>query len=132
MSPEIRINGRLVADVLNETGWYQALDGSSLYVDVNLIEAKGSRQLLRLDGLSVGGVRVVGLTQEGTGNSGNAKKGGDRREPTLEVSLHDRPIRISYRDRVWHERPRTLAGPNGGGYYREVKRTYHNPRWMRH
>lgn len=131
MSPEIRMDGRLVADVPDETGDYQMLDGSSLCVDVSLLDAHQERQLILLEGSAIGGKRVVGLTLEGKGNSRNTKKGGDKKEPILDITLHDRPIRISYRDQVWVERVRTLAGPNRGGYYQEVKRTYYNPRWMR-
>lgn len=132
MSPEVKINGRLVADVPDETGWHQALDGTPLYVDVSLIEAKGNRQILGLNGLSVGGVRVVGLTQEGKGNSGNSKKGGDGKEPALDIALHDRPIRVSYSPRIGE--PILVVTGMGDlylGYRRGERRTLRNPRWVK-
>ncbi|MBI4036356.1 hypothetical protein HY386_00565 [Candidatus Daviesbacteria bacterium] len=131
MSPEIRINGQLVADVPDETGPYHMLDGSPLYVDVSGIEARQNRQILVVESPAVGGRRVIGLTQEGKGATDKLRKGGDGKQPILAVTLCERPIRISYWDKVYVERARTLGGPNEGGYYQEVKRTYHNPRWMR-
>lgn len=129
MSPEIRVNGQLVADVPDETGLYKALDGSPLYVDVARIEARSAKQRLLIEGRSVGGSRVIGLTQEGKGSTDKVKKGGDGREPSVSATLHDRPVRISYRDRIWHA-SRSLGWPRGG-YYESAKRTYYNPRWMR-
>ena len=130
MSPEIRKDGRIVADVPDETGLYQALDGSPLYVDVSGIDARNGKQLLRVEGLVIGGKRIVGLTQEGKGNSNNSKKGGDGKSPALEVTLHDRPIRVRYSRRVPRDNS-SLAGPNEGSYRYEDRRTYYNPRWMR-
>lgn len=129
MSPEIRINGKLVADVPDETGLHQMLDGSPLYVDVNGIEARNDKQIMILEGPNIGGRRIVGLTQEGKGSTANPKKGGDRKDPPLEVMLHGRPIRVSYHDRKWVPH-RTLGDPRGGGYM-DSKRTYYNPRWIR-
>src|SRR3989344_6602724 len=100
MSPEIRINGKLVADVPDETGWHQALDGTPLHVDVDLIDACRKRQVINLTGSSVGGSRIVGLTLEGKGSSNKTRKGGDGKEPTLEVALHYRPVRVSYSPRI--------------------------------
>lgn len=137
MSPEIRINGKLIADVSDETGNYETLDGNVVMLSMEGIEARNKRQVVGIYIPGVSGVgknrlvRTVGLTQEGKGSSAKIKKGGDGQEPVIDVTLHDRPIRISYRDQVWVPHTRTLAGPNGGGYYREVIRTYHNPRWMR-
>lgn len=130
MSPEIRVNGKLVASVPDKTGLHQALDGTPLYVDLDKIDAYQKRQPIIVEGSSVGGRRIVGLTLEGRGNAANRKRGGDGKQPNLEVTLHDRPIRISYSDKIWVEHTRTLAGPNGG-YYKQVKRTYRNPRWVR-
>lgn len=136
MSPEIRINGALIADVPDETGNYETLDGNVVMLSMEGIEARNKRQVVGIYIPGVSGVgkntlvRTAGLTQEGKGSSANIKRGGDGQEPVIDVTLHDRPIRVSYRDQVWVERMRTLAGPSGG-YYREVKRTYHNPRWMR-
>lgn len=129
MSPEIMINGKLVADVPDKTGSYQMLDGSPLYVDVSRIEARNSRQVIVLDGPVIGGRRVIGLSQEGKGDTNNPKRKGDRKDPALAVILHDRPIRISYRN--WREvNNRSLAEPRGRSYVLD-KRTYYNPRWIR-
>lgn len=130
MSPEIRINGQLIADVPDETGWHQALDRSPLYVNVDRIEASNDRQILGLEGSSVGGQRIVGLTQEGKGNSNNLKRGGDGKEPTLDVILHDRPIRVTHGHRVWRD-IRSLAVPRAREYVYVDRRIYHNPRWMK-
>lgn len=127
MSPQIRINGELIADVPDETGLYQAIDNSPLWINLDGIEARNNRQTVILEGSAIGGQRVVGLTQEGKGVSSDRKRG-DGKQPTLEVRLQDRPIRISYQDR----RPVdyvSLAPPRSG--YVWDKRTYHNPRWIR-
>ncbi|MDO8638869.1 MAG: hypothetical protein Q7R43_04805 [Candidatus Daviesbacteria bacterium] len=116
MSPEIRIDGKLVADVPDETGLYRMLDGRPLYVDVSGIEARNSKQVLILGGVAVGGRRLIGLTQEGKGSSSKTNKGGDGKSPTLEITLHDRPIRISYSTNKWDWRDR---------------RSYYNPKWTR-
>lgn len=116
MSPEIRKDGKLVADVPDETGLYRMLDGRPLYVDLNGIEARNRKQVLVLGGVAVGGRRLIGLTQAGKGSSSKTNKGGDGKSPTLEVTLHDRPIRISYSPYKWSS---------------EDKRTYYNPRWIR-
>lgn len=81
MAPEISIDGQLVADVPDETGLHQALDGSPLYVDVSGIEARNNIQLLILEGLSVGGRRIIRLTQEGKGNTDHPKRG-DGKQPS--------------------------------------------------
>lgn len=123
MAPEIYINNKLMADVPDETGLHQALDGSPLYVDVSGIEARNSRQTITLEGPIVGGKRLIGLTQEGLGDSANRKRG-DGKLPHITVALLNRPIRVSYKDKEWYEHTRTLAGPNDGGYYVYSKRTY--------
>ena len=128
MSPEIRIDGKLVADVPDQSGLHQALDGSPLWIDVSGIEASNRKQIIVLDGLVIGGKRIIGLTQEGKGNSNNSKKGGDRKSPTLEVTLHERPIRVTYSR--WVRAGSNLADPRRCSYY-EDRRTYYNPRWMR-
>ena len=129
MCPEIRINGKPIADVPDETGWHQALDGSPLYVNVDRIEASNGRQILGLEGFSVGGQRIVGLTQEGKGNSDNLKKGGDKKEPVLDVSLHHSPIRRTYTATEWNP-SRSLSEPGSRGYSRDVRRTDYKP-WRR-
>lgn len=129
MSPEIRISGQLVASVPDESGLYEALDGTPLRVDSSGIEAKNGRQPLILEGTAVGGLRIVGLTQEGKGRSSDPQRG-DEKQPPLEVVLHHRPIRISYLDKVWHD-SRSLGQPRGGYWTKARQRTYYNPRWMR-
>lgn len=129
MSPEIEIDGQLVADVPDETGLHQMLDGSPLHVDVSGIEATNSRQVIILEGPAIGGRRVVGLTQEGKGNSNNSKKGGDGEHPTLKVTLRDRPIRVSYNQRVEVDSV-SLAPPRESRIiWRRI--THHNPRWAK-
>ncbi len=130
MSPEIKVNGEIVAVVPDDYGVYTDRNGKSLLVDSRQLDARGEIQRLILEGPGVGGRRVVGLTLEGKGNSANLKKGGDGQDPILDVILCDRPIRLTTTERVLHERPRTLAGPNGD-YYVKVRSTYRNPRWMR-
>lgn len=132
MSPQIRINGELVADVPDETGLYQALDGNTLWIDLSGIEARNSRQTVILEGSTIGGQRIVGLTHEGKGNSSDRKRGDDK-EPTLEVILQDRPIRVSYQDKYWSE-PASKWGMWGKGrlgHWEYPRRTYHNPKWIR-
>lgn len=132
MSPEIRNNGKLIADVPDNTGWYRALDGTLLNVDLDLIDVHKKTQIIKITGSSVGGLRVVGLTLEGKGNSDNSRKGGDGKEPTLEVTLRDRPIRVTYAPRVGDPIP--VVTPYGGlyiGYMKGEKRTLHNPRWVK-
>ncbi|GEM_PF-2726107 len=130
MSPRIWRDGDLVADVVDETGMHEMLDGSPLYVNVDGIGAYNDWQPIIVEAKQLGGRRTVGLTQEGKGRSSDPKRG-DGMEPEVHVLLNDRPIRISYRDQVWVERTATLASPRPGGYYIESKRTYHNPRWIR-
>jgi hypothetical protein len=131
MSPEIRINEELVANVPDDYGAYIAIDGTSLLVDSRQLDARGEIQRLILEGPAVGGRRIVGLTLEGKGNSGNIKKGGDGQEPTLDVTLLNRPIRVSYWKKHWVERTNMPMGSPREGYYTEVKSTYRNPRWSR-
>lgn len=129
MSPEIRLNNKLIASVPDETGMYQTLNGKPLYVNVDLIHANANRQLVILDSQEISGLRVVGLTQQGIGNS--SRSGGDNKSPEISVSLLDRPIRVSYKPRTWRARLRTYPGPNDEGYYVDTKRTYKNPRWVK-
>ena len=131
MSPKIWANGNLVANIISDdTGRREMLDGSPVDINTDQIEATRDKQIIIVTSDQLGGRRVIGLTQEGRGSSSDPKRG-DGLEPELHVLLSDSPIRISYRDQVWHERPRTLAGPNDGGWYEEHKRTYLNPRWIR-
>jgi len=133
MSPEIKVNGVVIADVPDESRWYTANDGSQLLVDVSLIEARNRRQILVLQGDAVGGIdvkRLVGLTQEGKGSSANINKGGDGKLPVIEATLQKHPIRVTYSHKIWKEN-HSLAGPNGGHYGYEDRRTVYNPWWMR-
>lgn len=134
MSPEIRINGQLIADTPDKTGTYTTTAGKPIYVDVEGIEASWSRQRVVIEAEEIGGQRVVGLTQEGRGISSDPKRG-DGKLPEIEVVLHERPVRISYRDKhLWVERSMrtiTLGDPRNRGYYTDRKRTYKNPYWIR-
>jgi hypothetical protein len=127
MSPEIKINGKLIADVPDETGLHKALDSSPLYVNVDHLDAHGERQLLIVEGPAISGRRLVSLTQEGVGSSD--RKGGDKKEPRLDAILHDRPIRVTYSPRVWPNDEHLTGG--WGSYYYEDRVTRHNPRWVR-
>lgn len=130
MSPEIRKNGELIADVPDDYGAYTDRDGKSLLVDSRQLDARGQVQRYIVEGPAVEGRRVVGLTLEGKGSSDSTKKGGDGQDPVIDIILHNRPIRLTTTERVLHERPRTLAGPNGD-YYEKVRSTYRNPHWIR-
>lgn len=133
MSPEIRADGKLVADVPDETGDYLMLDGSPLHIDVDMLDAYQEKQLILLNGPAIGGKRIVGLTLEGRGNSGNTKKGGDGKEPSLDVTLHDRPIRVTYSPRIkgTERLVETSQGITLVGYARMSRNTLRNPRWTR-
>ncbi len=122
MSPEIKVNGEIIADVPDETGIYLARDLTPLYVDVDQIDARKERQVVKVVGSRVKGVRLVGLTLDGKGSSANTKKGGDGRESLIEVTLHDRPIRVTYT-------PVVDQDYNIGRYGERVTR--YNPRWVR-
>ena len=132
MSPKIWANGDLVADVIDDTGRHTMLDGSPLDIDTNQIEATRNKQVIIVTSDQLGGRREIGLTLEGVGRSWDPKRG-DGREPTLEVLLRDRPIRVKYSPHLgWEyegdvygnsaEPARRILGP-------EVTRL--NPRWMR-
>lgn len=132
MSPEIRINGKIIADVPDDTGWHQARNGTPLYVDTDLINADEEKQIIKLIGSSVGGARIVGLTLDGRGDSRKTKKGGDAQSPDLEVTLWDRPIRVTYSPRVKGTEALVVANSFPYiGYHQEARRTLHNPRWVR-
>lgn len=130
MSPEIRSNGKLIADVPDETGMYQALDGTPLRVDVSGIEASNSRQVILVEGSAVGETREIGLSQEGKGDTNNPKRKGDNQNPPLEILLRERPIRVTYGKLVWTDN-RSLAYPNERALVREDRKTYKNPRWVK-
>jgi len=132
MSPEIRIGKNVVAKVPDETGVHAMLDGTPVYVNVDAIEASNRKQQVIVETEALGGRRTVGLTQEGIGHSNDPKRG-DGKQPEITVLLENRPIRISYTDRLWiqHSR-RSLADVNvRGGYIKMSKRTYKNPRWVK-
>lgn len=134
MSPEIKVKGTLLASVPDETGWYDLPSGGRIYVNVAGIAAYNKVQRIILEAEEVGGRRMIGLTQEGKGSSSDRKRG-DHLDPEVEVTLLDRPIRVSYSGNIrreWHN-SRSLGTPRGGYWKEEVyKRTYYNPRWMKH
>ena len=59
MSPEIKANGVVIANVSDESKVYRANDGSQLLVDVSLIDAESKKQILVLEGPSVVGKRRI-------------------------------------------------------------------------
>ena len=122
MSPEIRRDGILVADVPDVTGLHQMLDGSPLYVDVSGIDAHQKSQRLILEGPAIGGRRIIGLTLEGLGDTAKRKRNGDQKEPRLEVSLKERPIRVTYSAQEGYRQGEYRYGPRESQY---------NPKWMR-
>lgn len=95
MSPEIRIGTKTVINVPDQTGMYETPAGEPLYVNTDLIEASNQTQEIILRSDVLGGVRVLGLTQQGIGRSDDPKRG-DGKLPKVSVKLHDRPIRVSY------------------------------------
>lgn len=120
MSPEIKIGTKTIINVPDETGRYETESGS-LYVNTDLIDASRKNQRIILESDAIGGLRVLGLTQEGIGKSDDPKRG-DRKLPHVLVTLHDRPIRISYKG----------EGMNSyGGHWDGGKETHRNPRWMK-
>lgn len=128
MSPEIRIDNKLIASVPDITGTYKTVNGQQLYVNVDGIHADNKVQIIILEGQEIGGKRVLGLTQEGIGKSDDLKRG-DQHSPVISIMLLDKPIRISYKRREWVS-SKSLGDPRGG-QYREYKETYKNPRWTR-
>lgn len=120
----------LIAEVPDITGEHRDHNGDPILVDVDQIEAHNGKQVVKIKSKLIGGTRIVGLTQEGTGNSVNKRKGGDSLKPDLKVTLCDRPIRISYIDKLCVPHTSTFAS-RGGSYVEIVKRTYYNPRWNR-
>ena len=128
MSPEINVQGNLIAKVPDETGTYQTLRGKELYVNVDGIDASNKKQTVILKGDEIGGERVLGLTHEGIGNSEDPKRG-DQLLPTISISLLAKPIRVSYKRSKWAS-SKSLGNPRGG-QYREYKETYKNPRWTK-
>ena len=121
MSPDIRIDGRLIASVPDETGCYLTIDGKPLYVNVDGIDAYAKRQRIILEAEEIGGKRELGLTHEGIGNSSTRR--GDKKSPELDVRLLDRPIRVTYSERytdVYADR-----------VWRGERRTRYNPRWIK-
>lgn len=121
MSPEIRINGELVASVPDETGIHQKLDGKPLYVNVDGIDSYARRQRIILEAEEIGGRRELGLTLEGVGNS-NDRRRGDKKSPEISVRLLNRPIRVTYSK---------LISDIYGGLWRGPRETHRNPRWVK-
>ncbi len=98
MSPEIRIDGQLIADTPDETGWHKTITGGDIYIDVDGIGAANLIQNLtiispliagRPGGNNERGERVVQLGPSGRGSQ-ELPKG-----RMLKVILKERPIRKS-------------------------------------
>lgn len=137
MTPEIRRNDNLIASVPDETGTYKTLRGNEIYVNTDLIDADAKRQAIILESDEIGGNRVLGLTQQGIGNSKDRKRG-DKKDPEISVSLLDKPIRVSYNKSV--PAPADIGwtnwgDPDGEGASAEpeklIRQTVKNPRWIR-
>lgn len=105
MSPEIKINDLLIADVPDETGWHRALNGSPLYVGVdgiNVEKDSKDHQIMILGSRMFGRERAIGLKLNGKGSSEDTKRGGDGKEPAIQVVLKERPIRRGkYHNHRW-------------------------------
>lgn len=127
MSPEIKIDGQLIVSSPDKTGICTALDGTYLYIDVDGINANKKTQKLVIEGPSVGGKRVIELTQQGIGESSHPKRG-DGLKPDISVTLQERPIRVSYRDKELV--PAHSWGNPSGPAWKSSKRTYINPYWV--
>ena len=128
MAPEIRRNNVLIASVPDETGTHKTLQGGTVYVNVDRIDADSRKQIIILESDEIGGKRVLGLTQKGIGASNDPKRG-DQLSPSITVSLLDKPIRVSYKRHEWAH-SKSLGHPSGGRY-REYKETHKNPRWIK-
>lgn len=107
MSPEIRIDKELLADVPDRTGWFETVEGDSLFVDVNGINARNRVQTLILQTRRLEGHeerrpplvrRVIELNPDGRGKQVLPHG------RTLTVMLHHRPIRGHAFAKVRHER----------------------------
>jgi len=94
MSPEIRINGELIADLPDETGHYQTPVGE-LYCNIDGIGQGEEAQEIILQGQRLNGkqgrktetgLRKVQLSRKGTGSQQLSPT------ETLEVSLRNQPI----------------------------------------
>lgn len=130
MSPKIWINRNLVADVADETGWHQTLDGRPLYVNVDLIDAARQTQRLILEADRIGGLRIIGLTLDGKGNSQNHRRG-DGKNPLLSVELNEGPIRYTHGTTPRWEGSSDVYGGGGEHPVSGPRQTDMNPRWVR-
>ncbi len=127
MSPEIRNrDGVLIADVPDTNGLHRMLDGSPLYVKVRGIEAHQARQILVVNGPGIGGERILQLSQEGIGDTGQREtrriRAGDQKEPWLDIRLKERPIRTTYSAK---------EGYYEGAYHYAERESQYNPYWVR-
>ena len=131
MSPKIWRNGDLIADVIDETGTHEMLDGKPIYINVDGIDAQKRKQLIIIEAEELGGRREFGLTLEGIGKSWDLKRG-DGKQPELGIVLNDRPIRVTY--------SASLGWEDDGDVYsleplppprRALRETRLNPRWIR-
>jgi hypothetical protein len=89
MSPEIRINGELFADVPDQTGVYQTLKGKCLYVNVDGIHPLNEVQQILIHSDELRGKRKIQLSPGGRGRQQL------RDDQQIEVTLRERPIRRS-------------------------------------
>ncbi len=128
MSPEIRVDDQLIAIVPDRTDDHILDDGSALMINVDAINALARKSSIILQGKRVGGIRILGLTQEGTGDSDDPNRG-DGLQPRVSVTLLERPIRVSYKrretkhDHTW--------GGLGAVRERVYTERHPNPYWIR-
>lgn len=133
MAPDIYVYGKKIAEVPDDTGTYPTLNGGTIYVNTDQIDADAKKQIITLESDEIGGKRVLGLTQQGIGNSKDRKRG-DKKDPEISVSLLNKPIRVSYNKTV---SDRTYSNCNfdyGVGDKRashEERMTLKNPRWIK-
>ncbi len=127
MSPEIRVNNNLIANIPDETGTYKTFEGNIIYVNIDQIDADAKKQIIVLESNEIGGRRVLGLTHQGIGNSRDRKRG-DKKDPEISVSLLSKPIRVTFSKRIICD---PTYDPLGLYDRRGPSQTVRNPRWIR-
>jgi hypothetical protein len=130
MSPEIIVNNNLIANVPDETGTYKTLNGGTIRVNVDQIDADAKKQIITLESDEIGGKRVLGLTHQGIGDSMDRKRG-DKKDPEVSVSLLNKPIRVTHNDRIDCNYDQRNEWSTEEGPFHWERRTVKNPYWIR-